>query len=83
MEEKKLRWRCRRGIRELDVLLTRFLEQEYPALSVDEKQAFHELLDTQDPVIMDWLFNKSQPDNDRLRIIIAKLQATSEFLYST
>lgn len=83
MDKKQLVWRCRRGVRELDVLLTTFVEREYDALSEIDKQAFHDFLKTQDPVIMDWLFGKSQPDDDRLRIIVGKLQTTSQNLHST
>ena len=83
MDEKKLVWRCRRGVRELDVLLTAFLEKQYPSLSQDEKQAFHDFLEIQDPVIMDWLFDKAQPDDNRLRIIVEKLQSTFKTLHST
>lgn len=78
MDEAKLRWRCRRGIKEFDVLFNQFLEHEYPKLTEEQQGFFHRLLDEQDPIIMDWLFNRSEPQDDGLKWIIAKLQTTSE-----
>ena len=43
-EEGRLRWLCRRGMRELDVLLTRYLLDRYPQTSDTQKSAFQELL---------------------------------------
>lgn len=77
MNQSQLVWRCRRGVRELDVLMTRFLESEYQQLSDTEQLAFQRLLETQDPTIMDWLFSKSSPDDAELVYIIARLQTLS------
>ena len=40
----RLRWRCRRGLLELDLILGTFLEQRYPHLPADEQVAFERLL---------------------------------------
>jgi len=74
---KQLQWRCRRGVRELDVLFTQFVEQHYPDLSEEEQQAFHRLLDVQDPLIMDWLFNRDRSDDQGINDIISQLQDVS------
>lgn len=74
MHAKQLVWRCRRGVRELDVLFGRYLEVEYDNLSVAQKAGFEKLLDQQDPLIMDWLFDRSQPDDAELIEHIAKLK---------
>jgi antitoxin CptB len=47
----RLRWRCRRGLKELDVLLTRYVDERFAAAPAAERQAFEALLDAQDPVI--------------------------------
>ena len=54
----KLRWRCRRGARELDTLLNRFLEDHYQSLSPDSQLAFCRLLECQDPDLLDWLMGR-------------------------
>lgn len=77
LNAKQLIWRCRRGVRELDVLFGRFLEQDYPRLAEAEQLAFQRLLEIQDPVIMDWLFNRTQPDDPELMGIIQRLQSRS------
>ena len=77
INEKKMRWRCRRGIRELDVLFGEFLNTEFAQLAMPEKQAFVRLLEVQDPTIMDWLFSRSSPDDAGVLAIIGKLQVQS------
>jgi len=77
MSQSQLVWRCRRGVRELDVLMMRFLESEYPSLSNAEQLAFQRLLEVQDPTIMDWLFAKIVPDDAELLAIVQRLQALS------
>jgi antitoxin CptB len=44
----KLKWHCRRGMKELDVLLTQYLEQNYDKASKKEQQAFENLLKLSD-----------------------------------
>ncbi|MFT7526009.1 MAG: antitoxin CptB [Arenicella sp.] len=77
MNAKKLVWRCRRGVRELDVLFGRFLETEYPQLSESQKMAFERMLEVQDPIIMDWLFSKSQSQDPEFEMLVQRLQLIS------
>lgn len=51
-EGDRLRWRCRRGMLELDLILLRFLEQSYPHLSEAEKAAFARLLELADDELL-------------------------------
>ena len=44
----KLKWHCRRGMKELDVLLMQYLEQNYDKASKKEQQAFENLLKLSD-----------------------------------
>jgi len=77
LNEKQLIWRCRRGVRELDVLFDRFLKSDYPDLSKAEQADFQRLLEIQDPVIMDWLMGRYNAEDEGLNGIIAKLKALS------
>ncbi len=45
---KKLRWRCRRGTKELDLILLGYLENQYPSATLEEQQAFEALLELPD-----------------------------------
>jgi antitoxin CptB len=47
-ELAKLRWQCRRGSRELDLLLNRYLETRYPVADEEEKARFVEMLKLDD-----------------------------------
>lgn len=55
MCESRLRWQCRRGMRELDELLARHLDKNYASGSEAEKQAFRELLELSDPELKEYL----------------------------
>ena len=57
----KLLWRCRRGMRELDVLVEGFYIQRYPTLPPDGQQAFENLLTQSDPELLDWLLGRAPP----------------------
>ena len=48
MEKNRLIWACRRGMLELDILLSRFVEEHYDLLSEDEKLRFDVLLECED-----------------------------------
>ena len=48
-DAKRLCWRCRRGTRELDLLLSRYLENDYDRARPEERAAFEKLLELPDP----------------------------------
>jgi len=51
----RLRWMCRRGMKELDVLLERWLERHGSAASAEELDRFEALLQWQDPELVRYL----------------------------
>ncbi len=57
----RLRWRCRRGMRELDVLLTRYLERTLAGTSPAERAAFVQLLELPDPDLFGYLVGRTSP----------------------
>jgi antitoxin CptB len=66
----RLRWRCRRGMRELDQLLGWWLDARYPHASDADKAAFSVLLDEQDPQLWDWLSGReASPRRDWQNIV--------------
>ncbi|MGC3980739.1 MAG: succinate dehydrogenase assembly factor 2 [Steroidobacteraceae bacterium] len=69
----RLRWHCRRGMRELDVLLTRYFEQDYPRADAGERQAFEALLELQDPLILAYLVGTQTPDRQDIAHVIRQL----------
>jgi len=73
-ELSRLRWVCRRGMRELDVVLREYLDHYYLDSTPQEQQIFKKLLDLEDPILFSILMNYSAPENSEQKQIIQKLQ---------
>jgi antitoxin CptB len=69
----QLRWRSRRGMRELDVLLLRYLEQRYASAPQEEQQAFEALLELSDPQLFAYVVQREQPSDPQLLNVLARL----------
>ena len=52
-EVRRLSWRCRRGLLELDIVLQRFSENHLTKLSIEELSVFDSLLDLPDNEFLD------------------------------
>lgn len=65
----KLQWRCRRGMLELDLVLTRFLGQSSDVLTEDEITVFEQLLECTDPQLYAWLMGFEQPNREFCHIV--------------
>ena len=61
IDETRLRWQCRRGMLELDLMLESFVEKRYADLPVKTKKAFHQLLNCQDQILLDYLMGQDVP----------------------
>ena len=70
----RLRWRCRRGSREMDLLLLRFLEQDYPNLDAKEQTLFGALLDEDDPDLYAWVTGQTEPANSDYLPLIGRIK---------
>ncbi|HEX9626139.1 MAG TPA: succinate dehydrogenase assembly factor 2 [Acidiferrobacterales bacterium] len=70
---RRLRWRCRRGLLELDLLLNEFLERHYAELSGAEREDFARLLVTPDAVLFEWCSGGVEPDDPNLKHILNKV----------
>ncbi len=66
----KLHWRCRRGMKELDLLTLGYLERHYPEASVEDRQAFAEVLELQDPLLMSYVVGRQTPENPAIARVI-------------
>lgn len=63
IHDQALRWRSRRGLLELELLLLPFVDAQLASLSVPEKQCYARLLEHDDCDIFDWLQGRSDPDD--------------------
>jgi antitoxin CptB len=74
-ELNRLRWRCRRGLLENDLILARFLEARGTTMDGDEVAALDRLLDLADSELWDVLAGRVDPDDAALQRIVAALRA--------
>ncbi|HRF30824.1 MAG: succinate dehydrogenase assembly factor 2 [Azonexus sp.] len=72
---ERLRWRCiRRAFLELDIMLTRFLDNGFERLSPEQQQAFVELADMEDHELWYWVGGKTECDDPRFAPIVAAIR---------
>ena len=74
-EVGRLRWRCRRGMKELDILLTRYMDERFCTASAQEQEAFRGLLEIQDPVIYAYCLGQERPP-EHLAVLIERITAS-------
>lgn len=65
IEIRRLEWRCRRGMKELDLLLLRYLRQRHAQAASDERSAFVEFLELPDPDLVRYLIGGDVPSDPR------------------
>ena len=73
-ELERVRWRCRRGLLELDIVLGRFIEQRYPVLDTGQRTVFDELLDLPDTELWDLVTGKKEPTPAQQNVVLEWLQ---------
>jgi antitoxin CptB len=69
-ERSRLVWRCRRGTKELDLILGRFLDHGYDRLDAAERQTFERLLDCEDDLLQDWFLTDAEPADAELAALV-------------
>ena len=70
----RLAWQCRRGMRELDELLQRYLVQCYPQAPASEQRAFEQLLQSQDPELQAYLLSDVEPRDPELQRVVHSIR---------
>ena len=68
-----MRWRCRRGMKELDLLLGAWLDRSWPVADGIRRQAFERLLDETDPQLAAWLIGGLRPADTVLAGLIDEI----------
>jgi antitoxin CptB len=72
---RQARWRSRRGLLELDLLLPEFAAHEYLNLAPELRRAYARLLDCDDHDIWEWYRGHSLPDSAELVELIKRIRA--------
>lgn len=70
----KVRWQCRRGMLELDMLLHQFYDAQYLRLSEEDKALFSNLLEYTDHELYQLLMGTQEPENSNLKSIISLIK---------
>lgn len=71
---KKLRWLCRRGMRELDILLERFVTRNQGNLEQGAFPEFEALLQSEDDVLWDWVQNPGASTGTGYQALLAAIR---------
>jgi antitoxin CptB len=70
----RLAWHCRRGTRELDLLLQRWLEQRYEGCDAAQRALFEALLEMPDPALADYLLAGVRPTQPELAGLVQAIR---------
>ncbi|AWH89372.1 FAD assembly factor SdhE [Limnobaculum parvum] len=70
----RIHWACRRGMRELDIAIMPFFENDYDSLPDTDKQVFIRLLACEDPQLYRWLMNQAIPEEADMARMIKMIQ---------
>ena len=73
MHDSQVKWKCRKGLRELDILLSKYFEEKYPYLTDEEKLVFLEFIELDTYAILDMLTNKATDDVKYKNILLQVL----------
>jgi antitoxin CptB len=73
-EYAELKWRCRRGMLELDILLNSYLDKHYHTLTQQQGDVFSEVLDYPDQVLFDLLLGNMLSSDAGVNSLITEIQ---------
>ncbi len=71
---RRLRWQCRRGHLQLDLLLNAFLERDYPHLDTEARQALMRLLSYPDETLWSWLHGTESVTDRELAALVERIR---------
>ncbi len=76
-ELSRLRWLCRRGMKELDLVMSSYLERHYDSATASQQARFRDLLQMPDPDLYNLLLGRSEPDDPELAALLQSLRKLS------
>ena len=76
-ERERIRWHCRRGMLELDLVLSRFMERHYDQLDPKGVEAFASLLARSDPELLDLVMGHEEAHAPREREVLSLIRNDS------
>ena len=74
-DRDRTRWRCRRGMLELDLVLDAFMERHFAGLDSARREAFGRLLDLSDPELLDLVMGREEGASPDDREVLALVRS--------
>lgn len=74
LSQGALRWRCRRGMLELDLMLQAFVDKEVPKLAKAELVVFDRLLDYPDQTLLELFLNQTQSSDKEISQFVKRIR---------
>lgn len=74
----RIKWQCRRGMHELDLLLEQFVDSRYDTLSPTDECALERLLAYPDLVLLDFLMGKMVPIDREVADVVREIRAPAD-----
>lgn len=74
-ERARIKWACRRGMLELDVVIMPFYDECFDSLSETEQDDFVALLECDDPDLFNWVMKHGRSEDEKLANMIDKIVA--------
>ena len=74
LEERKVIYRARRGLKEIDVYFDPYVKNYYLQANPAEKAMFAALVEQEDPDLLDWFMEVSEPPHPEMKTLIQKLK---------
>ena len=72
----RLRWQCRRGMLELDLILNEFMDRGYDALDDGQKNIFKQMLDYPDQLLFDLLLDQMKSSDREVASLVTHIRNT-------
>ena len=70
MDTQKLKWRSRRGLRELDLLFRNFIQKYWDQLTPEEFEIYARVVGLEDQPLFDYIFKNVRRGNDEVEAFI-------------
>ncbi|VAW57339.1 Succinate dehydrogenase flavin-adding protein, antitoxin of CptAB toxin-antitoxin [hydrothermal vent metagenome] len=75
--DSRLRWRCRRGMLELDILLNGFVEKQYNQLNFEQKNIFDQVLDYPDQLLFDLFLGHMESSDNSVSDLVQTIRQSA------
>lgn len=73
-ELSRLRWRCRRGMRELDQLMLRYLDRHWLDASPEERATFDAVLAMEDDQLWRWFMGREPVPENAVGALVERIR---------